>query len=142
MEEVKEEELIKNFKSVEKKLCSAIKKMPNKIQDSNTDEILKLRIKSYILQINELKALLDEYEQIALAIEKISNKKKDGEEINRAVVDLRQEKINTNIKSAVEIIYSLENEEKERLEKYEHLIVEGKVVGVKKKKSNKNIKEF
>lgn len=143
--EKEQEEIIKQFKKVEKKLYSAIKKMPNKIQDSNDDEILKQRIKSYILQINEVKAILDEYEDIALEIEKLTNKKQDGSEISKQVVEFREGKTSEATVSISEesvIAEKLENEDKNALNEKEEIVVDGKVVGVKDKKNKKSVREF
>lgn len=142
MEEINEDEIINSFKRIEKKLYGAIKKMPNKIQDSDEIEKLKERIKSYILQIGELKALLDEYEQIALSIEKLSGKQKGKEEINKTVVDLREDKVKLNFESAHDIINKIEEESLNKKETLEDVVVDGKIVGVKKKKVSKDIKEF
>lgn len=142
MEEINEDEIINSFKRIEKKLYGAIKKMPNKIQDSDEIEKLKERIKAYILQIGELKALLDEYEQIALSIEKLSGKQKGKEEINKTVVDLREDKVKLNFESAHDIINKIEEESLNKKETLEDVVVDGKIVGVKKKKVSKDIKEF
>lgn len=142
MEEINEEELIESFKSVEKQLYSAIKKMPNKIQGSDEIAKLKERIKTYILQINELKNLLDEYENLALSIEKLFTRKKGKEEINKAVVELREGETDLNFDVVHEIINQIEEENTNKKEIQEDIVVDGKVVGVKKKKQSKNAREF
>ena len=142
--EENEEELIKTFKKLEKKLRSEIKKMPSTIQDSNDTKVLKQRIKSYIEQLNEIKLILDDYERVAEQIEKLASKK-NGEHISKTVVDFRAGEtveileLNKNLEEAEN---AKKKEEDAETSRDEQIIVNGKVVGVKKKKSNKSVREM
>ena len=143
--EENQEELLKSFKKLEKKLHAEIKKMPSTIQDSNDTRVLKQRIRSYINQLNEIKKLLEEYESVANKIEKLANSKKNGEEISKAVVDFRPSD-NTKPQELTTQEETNEIGEKDDRKKEsnqdEEIVVDGKVVGVKKKKINKSYREM
>ncbi len=142
MEEKLEEELISKFKNIEKKLEYSIKRLPDKIQDSNDEVVIKHRIKTYIEKINELKILLAEYEKIALEIEKLSSKKRSGEEISKAVVSLREDETMSKAETVDKLIKEIEARKESNSEKNEEIIIDGKVVGTKKASNKKSFKEL
>lgn len=137
MENVKDDELVKKFKKLENKLISAMKKLPSKIQDSDDNEILLTRIKSYIVQIEELKQVLGEYEDTAIEIEKVATDRKAKSEISKIVVDLREDKLTSETIMAEDVL----NDEKKEKEEIKEIVVDGKVVGTEKKK-NKAVRQF
>lgn len=142
--EENEEELVKKFKALEKKLRAEIKKMPSSIQDSNDTKVLKQRIKSYIEQLNAIEVILEEYEGIASKIEKLANGKKSGEKISKTVVDFRPTDtvrildINKQGDSEKEKEEPKENQD----DMIEEIVVNGKVLGVKRKKKSDSSKEM
>ena len=142
--EENEEELVKKFKALEKKLRAEIKKMPSSIQDSNDTKVLKQRIKSYIEQLNAIEVILEEYEGIASKIEKLANGKKSGEKISKTVVDFRPTDtvrildINKQGDSETEKEEPKENQD----DMIEEIVVNGKVLGVKRKKKSDSSKEM
>lgn len=136
-----DEEIIKSFNRIEKKLWSAIKKLPAEIQDSDDTEVLKKRIKSYIEQVAEIKAMLDEYESIADLVKKIPDKK-EGKDVAKAIVDLRPDGEGLRIKTSTDNHKSKtdDKESRKKKEEYEDVVIDGKVVG--KKLTKKPTREF
>lgn len=143
------DEIFKKFDDIEKKLRGAIKKLPSEIQDCEDATVLKKRIKNYIEKVNELKVLLDEYESIAMQIQKISSSKINlaNDEIKNLNKVSQKDKVSKpqtekleqtkKPKSATE---NATQDDKEQLDKYEDIIENGKVVGQKKKV--KPVKEY
>ena len=86
-----EAELIEKFKDIEKQLIDTLKGAGVKIDESADSKTTKANLKAYIQKVKKAEKLFDEYEKIALEIEKLSgNEKEADKELSEAVVDMRE----------------------------------------------------
>lgn len=136
------EELIKTFKKLERKLKAEIKKLPASIQDSNDAELLKQRIKAYIEKLNEVEKILNEYVETAAKIEKLTGSKNAKEDIANAVVNLRPTEKPEEPKPEQPETEEKEEDDGKTSDEVEQIVVNGKVLGVRRKKNNKNTREM
>ncbi len=144
-------ELIKKFKSLETKLLDILKIEPIDVDENMSSSVTKKNISKYIKKVKEAKAVFDEYEMTAKEIEKIAEKDSEKNEwVSKAVVDFRED--NSAVKESIAQGYGFENDvesledkskSKNKTDEYENknILVDGKVVSVKKKKVN-NQKEL
>ena len=87
----KTEELIEKFTNLENKLVELLGSSSIDVEEKITRASLKKKLSNYIKNVEELKALFEEYEKIAVEIENLTTKKIEGEKLSKAVVDLREE---------------------------------------------------
>lgn len=87
----KTEELIEKFTNLENKLVELLGSSSIDVEEKITRASLKKKLSNYIKNVEELKALFEEYEKIAVEIENLTTKKIAGEKLSKAVVDLREE---------------------------------------------------
>lgn len=121
-----ESALIEKFKKLESELVETLKVEDISFAEDAKKQVVKSQLKSYIKKVEKARKLFEEYERVALEIEKIAHADA-GEQISSEVVNLREE--NNSVEKEVYV--------KEILAE-----ADGVKVVQKKKKKTSSTKEF
>lgn len=135
-----ENELVSEFKALEKKLIETLKLKPIKFGDEDGNAAVKKNIKNYIKKVEEAKEILKKYEEVAIKLNELANENVEpNEEVAKAVVKLRKEpKVNV---SEIELLK--ESDQKNEKEEVVVEIENGKAVSkTRKKKKDNSSREF
>lgn len=121
-----ESALIEKFKKLESELVETLKVEDISFAEDAKKQVVKSQLKLYIKKVEKARKLFEEYERVALEIEKIAHADA-GEQISSEVVNLREE--NNSVEKEVYV--------KEILAE-----ADGVKVVQKKKKKTSSTKEF
>ncbi len=118
-------ELLEKFKKIENELVDCLKNAGDML-DEKKKATTKVQINEYIKQVEKARKLFDNYESVALEIEKLSGLKNTEIKTSEEIVNLREE-----LKNEEEIVYETK------------IQADDKPVKVaSKKKARKPIREF
>lgn len=124
MTKINAKELVEKFKKIEDELIEILKVKPLEFSQDEKKQVVKTEIKKYIKKVEKARALFDEYESLAVEIEKLTSKK--------------DEEMLKNIEELASSREEMVSDEYEDIQ----VVVEDKIVSVKKKKNKPSTKEF
>lgn len=93
----KEITLIERFKKLEAEIIDILKQNDVDFDENLNGKEVKAKLKKYIANVKKMEKLFEEYEAIAEKIEKISGDENDKGVMNEAVVNLREDKEQTEV---------------------------------------------
>lgn len=93
----KEMTLIERFKKLEAEIIDILKQNDVDFDENLNGKEVKAKLKKYIANVKKMEKLFEEYEALAEKIEKISGDENDKGVMNEAVVNLREDKEQTEV---------------------------------------------
>ncbi|MBE5755726.1 MAG: hypothetical protein IJ310_05490 [Clostridia bacterium] len=93
----KEITLIERFKKLEAEIIDILKQNDVDFDENLNGKEVKAKLKKYIANVKKMEKLFEEYEALAEKIEKISGDENDKGVMNEAVVNLREDKEQTEV---------------------------------------------
>ena len=93
----KEMTLIERFKKLEAEIIDILKQNDVDFDENLNEKEVKAKLKKYIANVKKMEKLFEEYEALAEKIEKISGDENDKGVMNEAVVNLREDKEQTEV---------------------------------------------
>ena len=93
----KEITLIERFKKLEAEIIDILKQNDVDFDENLNEKEVKAKLKKYIANVKKMEKLFEEYEALAEKIEKISGDENDKGVMNEAVVNLREDKEQTEV---------------------------------------------